>query len=40
MFNLTLKKRETLLLFLIEVINGLIYIDSDIELDKSTRECD
>ena len=33
MFNLTLKMRETLLFFLIVMINGLICIDSDIGLD-------
>ena len=33
MFNLTLKKRETILFFLIVVINGLICIDSDIGLE-------
>ena len=33
MFNPTLKKRETILFFLIVVINGLICIDLDIELD-------
>ena len=33
MFNLTLKKRHTILFYLIVVINGLIWIDSDIELD-------
>ena len=36
-FNLTLKKRETILFFLIIVINGLIWIDLDIELDTCTR---
>ena len=30
MFNSTLKKRETILFFLIVVINGLVCIDSDI----------
>ena len=38
MFNPTLKRRETLLFFLIVVINGLICIDSDIGLDTYTRE--
>jgi len=33
MFNLTLKMRETLLFFLIAVINGLICIGANIELD-------
>ena len=33
MFNLTLKGRETILFFLIVVINGLIWIESDIGLD-------
>ena len=33
MFNPTLKKRETILFFLIMVINGLICIASDIGLD-------
>ena len=33
MFNLTLKRRHTILFYLIVVINGLIRIDSDIELD-------
>ena len=33
MFNLTLKRRHTILFYLIVVINGLIWIDSDIELD-------
>ena len=33
MFNLTLKRRETILFFLIVIINGLIKIDSDIGLD-------
>ena len=32
-FNLTLKRRDTILFFLIVVINGLICNDSDIELD-------
>ena len=38
MFNLTLKMRETILFFLIVVINGLIWIDSDIELDMCREE--
>ena len=33
MFNPTLKTGETVLFFLIVVINGLIYIDLDVELD-------
>ena len=33
MFNPTLKRRETLLLFLCVVINGLICIRADIEPD-------
>ena len=33
MFNPILKMREIVLFFLIVVINGLICIDSDIELD-------
>ena len=37
MFNPTLKKRETILFFLIVIINGLIWIDSDIGLDKCVR---
>ena len=37
MFNLTLKTRNTILFFLIVVINGLIQIDSDIGLDMYTR---
>ena len=32
-FNPTLKTGETVLFFLIVVINGLIYIDLDVELD-------
>ena len=36
-FNPTLKRRETILFFLIVVINGLIQIDSDIRLDMCTR---
>ena len=38
MFNPTLKMRETMLFFLIVVINWLIYIDSNIGLDTCTRE--
>ena len=37
MFNPTLKMRETILFFLIMVINGLICIDLDIGLNTSTR---
>ena len=37
MFNPTLKRRETILFFLIVVINGLIWIDSDIGLDMCAR---
>ena len=37
MFNLTLKMRETILFFLIAVINGLIWIDSNIGLDTCAR---
>ena len=37
LFNPTLKRRETILYFLIVVINGLIWIDSDIELDMCAR---
>ena len=37
MFNPTLKRRETILLFLIVVINGLTWIISDIRLDTCTR---
>ena len=37
-FNLTLKMRETILFFLIMVINGLICIDSNIRLNTCTRE--
>ena len=36
-FNLTLKRRETILLFLIVVINELLWIDLDIELDTRIR---
>ena len=38
MFNFTLKIRETILFFLIVVINELIYIESDIGLDTCTKE--
>ena len=38
MFNTTLKMRETLLFFLIVVINGLICIDSDIGLDTWAKK--
>ena len=38
MFNPMLKIRETLLFFLIVVINGLTCIDLDIGLDTCTRE--
>ena len=34
MFNLTLKMRETILFFLIMVINGLICTRANIRLDK------
>ena len=37
MFNPTLKRRETILFFLIVVINGLIWIDLDIRIDTCTR---
>ena len=37
MFNPTLNMRETILFFLIVVINGLIWIDSDIKLDTCTK---
>ena len=37
MFNLTLKMKETILFFLIVVINGLICIDSNIRLDMCVR---
>ena len=37
MFNLTLKMRETILFFLIVVINGLTLIILDIGLDTCTR---
>ena len=36
-FNFTLKMKETILLFLIVVINGLICLDPDIELDTCIR---
>ena len=42
MVNPTLKRRETILLFLIVVINGLKYIISNIRLDtciKKRRRC-
>ena len=38
MFNHILKMRETILFFLIGVINGLTLIVSNIELDTCTRE--
>ena len=38
MFNPTLKMKETMLFFLIVVINELICIDSNIGLDTCTRE--
>ena len=37
MFNLTLKIRETILFFLIVVINGLTWIVSDIRLDTCAK---
>ena len=37
MFNPTLKRRETILFFLIVMINGLICIVSDIGLDTCAR---
>ena len=37
MFNPTLKRRETILFFLIVVINGLTWIVSDIRLDMCTK---
>ena len=37
MFNTTLKMRETVLFFLIVVINGLTRIVSDIRLDMCAR---
>ena len=37
LFNLTLKRRETILFFLIMVINGLTWIISDIGLDTCAR---
>ena len=36
-FNPTLKMRETILFFWIVVINGLIWIDSDIGLNTCAR---
>ena len=36
-FNPTLKMRETILFFLIVMINGLIWIDSDIGLGTCAR---
>ena len=38
MFNPTLKMKETILFFLIVVINGLILIDLDIGLDTCARK--
>ena len=38
-FNFTLKMRETILFFLIVVINELIWIVLDIGLDTCTKEC-
>ena len=38
MFNFTLKIRETILFFLIVVINELICIESDIGLDTCTKK--
>ena len=38
MFNSTLKRRETILFFLIVVINGLTWIVSNIRLDTCARE--
>ena len=38
-FNPTLKMWETILFFLIVVINGLTWIVSDIVLDTCAREC-
>ena len=38
MFNHILKMRETILFFLIVVINGLTLIVSDIELDMCAKE--
>ena len=37
MFNLTLKRRETISFFLIVIINGLIRIDLDIGLNSCAR---
>ena len=37
MFNLTLKRKETILFFLTVVINGLICINSNIGLDTCAR---
>ena len=37
MFNLILKMRETILFFLIVVINGLTWIFSDIGLDRCAK---
>ena len=37
MFNPILKMRETILFFLIVVINGLIWIDSNIGLDMCAK---
>ena len=37
MFNPTLKRRETILFFLIVVINGLTWIVSDIRLDMCAK---
>ena len=37
MFNLTLKRKDTILFFLIVVINRLTWIVSNIELDMCTR---
>ena len=37
MFNSTLKIRETILFFLIVVINGLTWIFSDIGLDRCAK---
>ena len=39
MFNSTLKMRETILFFLIVVINGLTWIVLDIGLDTCARGC-
>ena len=40
MFNCTLKTKETILFFLIVVINGLTWIVSDIGLDTCVRGCE